>query len=73
MDADVSSRIALTVNGDSTRTAAANLAELVSALGYDATSVATAVNGDFVARAARDQCRLSHGDAVEIVAPRQGG
>jgi sulfur carrier protein len=73
MDADVSSGTALTVNGERTRVAAANLAALVGSLGHDAASVATAVNGTFVPRSARDTYRLSDGDAVEIVAPRQGG
>ncbi len=34
---------------------------------------ATAVNGSFVARAARATLFLSEGDEVEIVAPMQGG
>lgn len=73
MDADLSSGMALTVNGERRRVAAANLSELVAGLGYDPTSVATAVNGTFVPRTARAACHLSEGDAIEIVAPRQGG
>lgn len=63
----------ITVNGEDARTLAQTLAQLVDGLGYDAASVATAVNGDFVARSARQERRIAEGDAVEIVAPRQGG
>ena len=63
----------ITVNCEATQTASRTLAELVESLGYDAASIATAVNGDFVARGARAARVLAAGDAVEIVAPRQGG
>lgn len=63
----------ITVNGADARTSATTLAELVASLGYDAASVATALNGDFVARNARAERRIAEGDMVEIVAPRQGG
>lgn len=63
----------ITVNGELAQTPAATLAELVDRLGYAAASIATAVNGDFVPRAARASRRLTDGDAIEIVAPRQGG
>jgi sulfur carrier protein len=63
----------ITVNGERMRTSAPTLAVLVETLGYDAASIATAVNGDFVPRAARAGRALAEGDAVEIVAPRQGG
>ena len=64
---------AITVNGERTETPARTLAELVAAGGFAETQVATALNGDFVARGARAAAVLSEGDAVEIVAPRQGG
>jgi sulfur carrier protein len=35
--------------------------------------VATAVNGEFVAAAARVRTPLSEGDRVEVLAPMQGG
>lgn len=73
MQADPTSTTSLTVNGEPQRTLARTLDALVAQLGYDGASVATAVNGDFVARAARAQRRLVANDAVEIVAPRQGG
>ncbi len=67
------SETSITVNGQSALTPAATLAELVERLGYEAASIATAVNGDFVPRTARASRRLTAGDAIEIVAPRQGG
>lgn len=67
------SETSITVNGELTQTSAATLADLVDRLGYDAASIATAVNGDFVPRTARASRRLTEGDAIEIVAPRQGG
>ncbi len=73
MQADLTSTTSLTVNGEPLRTDAPTLADLVARLGYDGASVATAVNGDFVPRAARNTHRLVADDAIEIVAPRQGG
>ena len=64
---------ALTVNGQMMQTVPTTLADLVARLGHDPASIATAVNGDFVARKARAERRLVAGDQVEIVAPRQGG
>lgn len=73
MDHDVSFGRAVLVNGESVRVRAATLAELLVEFGYAETRVATALNGDFVPAAARSSRRLSDGDRVEIVAPRQGG
>jgi sulfur carrier protein len=61
------------VNGEATVTSAVTLAELVAQCGFAETGVATALNGDFVPRAARPTRRLVGGDQVEIVSPRQGG
>ena len=61
------------VNGEPRVTHAATLAELLLELGYVAGEVATALNGAFVPRAARAEARLAADDAIEIVAPRQGG
>lgn len=73
MHLDSNTRTAITVNGERTETPARTLAELVAAGGFAETQVATALNGDFVARGARAATVLSEGDTVEIVAPRQGG
>ena len=62
----------IVVNGEATETGAATVAELVAELGYNGAQVATALNGDFVPRSARAQTKLSAGDNIEIVAPRQG-
>jgi sulfur carrier protein len=61
------------VNGEPVRTAASTLAGLVDELGYGGRKVATALNGEFVAAAARATTPIGTGDRVEIVAPRQGG
>ncbi len=63
----------LTINGEPRALEAKTLAEALSALDYDAASVATALNGDFVARRLREATTLKDGDRIEIVAPRQGG
>jgi len=49
------------------------LAELVGALGHDPSAVATAVNGEFVARGARAERRLADGDRVHCFKPITGG
>jgi len=73
MPLDARKRLNVRVNGDPAETEARTLAELIASLGYSEGAVATAVNGDFVARGERGKRRLAPGDAVEIVAPRQGG
>lgn len=64
----------ITVNGE-TRTVpeTATLADLVNALGEAPQALATAVNGDFVPRTARDGVRLREGDAVFTFQPITGG
>lgn len=54
-------------------TLATALAHLLSQTGQDAHSVATAVNGQFVARAARASYALADGDAVLCFSPITGG
>jgi sulfur carrier protein len=73
MQVESDTRLRIIVNGEATETAAATLAKLVAELGFAEAQVATAVNGDFVPRAARAATALAHGDRIEIVAPRQGG
>ena len=73
MQLDATRHARIHVNGEATETDAATLAQLVSALGFAEGAVATALNGEFVARHARAATQLSPGDRVEIVAPRQGG
>ncbi|MFT3721825.1 sulfur carrier protein ThiS [Pseudorhodoferax sp.] len=52
--------------------AGSTLAELVAALGHAPGAVATAVNGEFVARGLRDR-PLREGDAVVLFQPIVGG
>jgi sulfur carrier protein len=66
-------RTSIIVNGEPAATAAASLGELLAELGYAEGRVATALNGVFVPRQARNETPIAAGDAVEIVAPRQGG
>lgn len=63
----------LIVNGASLEVEAETLLGALDALDYGGATVATAVNGAFVAAGARAARRLEDGDRVEIVAPRQGG
>ena len=63
----------LIVNGESRALAASTLAEVLDALDYSGATVATALNGEFVPKRAREATPLKAGDRIEIVAPRQGG
>ena len=73
MQLHASQTITIAVNGETTVTGAATLAELIAELGFVEGAVATALNGDFVPRGARAATKLAPGDKIEIVAPRQGG
>ena len=61
------------VNGAWRELRAAALAGALQELGYGDSVVTTAVNGEFVARAARERTALSDGDRLEVLAPMQGG
>jgi sulfur carrier protein len=61
------------LNGEPFATDARNLDELCARLGFAEAKIATAVNGSFVAVAERGVTQLAEADAIEIVAPRQGG
>ena len=63
----------ITVNGSPREIAAATLDEALAALDFADAIVATALNGEFVAKRQRAQTALRAGDRIEIVAPRQGG
>ena len=73
MQLEAATCIQLVVNGARLTARARTLAELVDELGLREGAVATALNGDFVPRAARSATALASDDKVEIVAPRQGG
>jgi sulfur carrier protein len=61
------------VNGESRDVAATTLAGLLRELDFAEGAVATALNRAFVRKSERAEARLREGDAVEILAPRQGG
>jgi sulfur carrier protein len=61
------------VNGAWRETASAELAAVLEELGYGASVVTTAVNGEFIATAVRSGTRLTDGDRIEVLAPMQGG
>lgn len=63
----------LTINGEPREIEAATVADVLTAEGLAEARVATALNGAFVPAAARAATALSPGDALEIVAPMQGG
>jgi len=63
----------LTVNGEAREIEAATLAGVLAALDYADAGVATALNGEFVARRARETTPVKDGDRIEVLAPRQGG
>jgi sulfur carrier protein len=61
------------LNGAPVDTAAETLADLVTERDLCEQSVATALDGQFIPRAARTQARLVPGARVEILSPMQGG
>lgn len=63
----------ITLNAQSHDISATTLAAALAELGFTSPAVATAVNGTFVPRTARDNTPLHDGDQVEVLAPMQGG
>lgn len=61
------------LNGESLTTTATTLSTLLEEQGFDATSVATALDGAFVPRPMRAATGLRDGAKVEILSPMQGG
>jgi len=61
------------VNGVECEVKASDLDALLSELDYVGQTVATAVNQTFVRKKDRAETKLSDGDEVEILTPRQGG
>jgi sulfur carrier protein len=60
-------------NGAARDVESRSLVAILRELGYDETAIATAVNGEFVPARKRETVVLDDGDALEVVAPRQGG
>jgi sulfur carrier protein len=65
--------VKILVNGAWRDTAARDLAAALEELGYGGSTVATALNGEFVPASLRSDAPLSDGDRLEILAPMQGG
>lgn len=63
----------LTINGETRAIQAERLDAALAELGYRSARVATALNGVFVPASQRGAQRLADGDALEILAPMQGG
>ena len=63
----------ISFNGEAREVAGATLAAVLDELGFADAVVATAVNGEFVPAPSRSEARLAAGDAVEVLAPMQGG
>ena len=65
--------ITLQVNGRAQTTTARTLAQWVAAQGQLPHAVATALNGQFVQRASRDEQVLVEGDIILTFQPIEGG
>ena len=63
----------ITVNAKPHEIAAETLAAALNELGFTSPAVATALNGQFVPRPARETTALNDGDRLEVLAPMQGG
>ena len=63
----------ITLNGVVREVEASVLDHALSELGYSESTIATAVNGQFVPKKQRPDIVLSDGDRIEVVAPMQGG
>ncbi|KEO51387.1 sulfur carrier protein ThiS [Thioclava indica] len=61
------------LNGATVNTGAQTLAALIAEREIEADCVATALNGQFVPRGARENAALCPGAKVEILSPMQGG
>lgn len=67
--------VAITVNGEPQRVAAAPLRDALCEIGYDPEQqgIAVALNLTVVPRAEWDEVRLGEGDQLDIIGAKQGG
>jgi sulfur carrier protein len=65
--------VKILVNGTWRDTTATDLASALEELGYGGSTVATALNGEFVPASLRSDAPLADGDRLEVLAPMQGG
>lgn len=61
------------LNGEPATLSAVQLDEALIELGFTDAAVATALNGEFVAKVSRPETALAEGDRLEVLAPMQGG
>ncbi|ART99416.1 sulfur carrier protein ThiS [Yoonia vestfoldensis] len=52
---------------------ALTFASALDELGYSNPAIATALNGMFIPRDAREMTQINEGDRLEVLAPMQGG
>ena len=63
----------VTVNGEQREISASHVEALLGELDYEGTHFAIALNYDVLPRSRWAETRLSPGDEIEIITPRQGG
>ena len=61
------------INGEESVTQCATLDTLLTELGHEPASVATAVNQFFVPKSQRENFALTDNDSIDIIAPMSGG
>ncbi|WP_333829268.1 sulfur carrier protein ThiS [Pararhodobacter sp.] len=61
------------VNGEGHTVTGTTVAEVLAELGWGSARVATALNGEFLPKAAREGTKLAAGDRLEVLAAMQGG
>ncbi len=63
----------ITLNGEIRDLTGPSVQDVLTEIGLGAARVATALNGNFLPAATRAATTLKDGDALEVVAPMQGG
>jgi len=63
----------ITLNGAARELTGPSVQDVLSEIGLGTAKVATALNGNFLLAATRAATTLKDGDALEVVAPMQGG
>jgi sulfur carrier protein len=63
----------VTVNGEPREILSASVEALLGELDYAGTHFAIAINYDVLPKSKWAETRLSNGDEIEIITPRQGG
>ncbi|WP_423210916.1 sulfur carrier protein ThiS [Paracoccus yeei] len=63
----------ITLNGETRDLSGPTVQDALVEIGLGAAKVATALNGNFLPAASRAATALRAGDALEVVAPMQGG